>query len=133
MELFQFFFLVMIGVVLIIGWLVWHAPLVLSKGVLAILSLLLMALGFWLAPQQLSSLGLAARNKEPDQLAYYLSIGQGVAGFLNLIPLAVSTKRVALYLAYLRATAACPLSLFCDLVTFQRRPSAGRGSGTRLA
>jgi hypothetical protein len=85
MELFQFFFLVMLGVVTMIGLLVSRAPLVLSKSVLAILSLLLMALGFWLAPQQLSSLGLAARNKEPDQLAYYLSIGQGVVGFLNLL------------------------------------------------
>ena len=76
-----------------------------SKGVLAILSLLLMALGFWLAPQQLNSVGLAARNKQPDQLAYYLSIGQGVVGFLNLVPLAVSTKRVVLYLAYAVASA----------------------------
>ena len=100
MEFFQFFFLVMLGAVIIIGWLVLRAPLVISKGVLAILSLFLMALGFWLAPQQLSSLGLAARNKEPDQLAYCLSIGQGVVALLNLFPLAVSTKPAALYLAY---------------------------------
>jgi hypothetical protein len=66
MELFQFFFLVWIDAVIIVGLLVWRAPLVISKGVLAILSLLLMALGFWVAPQQLSSLGLAARNKEPE-------------------------------------------------------------------
>ena len=99
METFQTLFLFWLVVVVALGWLVLHAPLVISKGVLAILSLLLMALGFWVAPQELSSLGLAARNKEPDQLAYYLSIGQGVVGFLNLIPLAVSTKRVTLYLA----------------------------------
>jgi hypothetical protein len=118
MELFQFFFLVMIGIVMIIGLLVWRAPLVLSKGVLAILSLLLMALGFWLAPQQLSSLGLAARNKEPDQLAYYLSIGQGVVGFLNLVPLAVSTKPAALYLAYAVVSALLLLAPYLYFVTW---------------
>jgi hypothetical protein len=100
MEAFQTLFLYWLVVVVALGWLVLHAPLVISKGVLAILSLLLMALGFWVAPQQLSSLGLAARNKEPDQLAYYLSIGQGVVGFLNLVPLAVSAKPAALYFAY---------------------------------
>src|SRR5262245_35252856 len=100
MELTRFIYLVTVGSIIILGLLVWRAPLVISKGVLAIVSLLLMALGFWLAPQQLSSVGLAARNKQPDEMAYYLSIAQGVIGFLNLVPLAVSTKRVVLYLAY---------------------------------
>ena len=118
MELFQFFFLVMLGAVIIIGWLVLRAPLLISKGVLAILTLLLMALGFWLAPQQLSSLGLAARNKEPDQLAYYLSIGQGVVGFLNLVPLAVSTKPAALYLAYAVVSALLLLAPYLYFATW---------------
>jgi len=100
MELIQLIYLVTVGSIVIIGLLVWRAPLVISKGALAILSLLLMALGFWLAPQQLSSVGLAARNKNPDQLAYYLSIGQGIVGLMNLVLLAVSTKRVGLYLGY---------------------------------
>src|SRR5262249_53178999 len=93
---------------------------------LAILSLLLMALGFWLAPQQLSSLGLAARNKEPDQLAYYLSIGQGVAGFLNLIPLAVSTKRVVLYLAYAVVSALLLLAPYLYFAPWKLPRDTGR-------
>jgi hypothetical protein len=118
MELFQFFFLVMIGVVIAVGLVVWRAPLVLSKSVLAILSLLLIALGFWLAPQQLSSLGLAARNKEPDQLAYYLSIGQGVVGLLNLVTLAVSSKRAALYFAYAVVSALLLLAPYLYFATW---------------
>jgi hypothetical protein len=118
MALFQFFFLVWIGAVVLIGLLVLRAPSVISKSVLAILSLLLMALGFWVAPQQLSSLGLAARNKEPSQLAYYLSIGQGVVGLLNLVPLAVSTKPATLYLAYAVVSALLLLAPYLYFATW---------------
>jgi hypothetical protein len=118
MEFFQFIFLVWLGAVIILGWLVLRAPVVISKGVLAILSLLLMGLGFWVAPQQLSSLGLAARNKEPDQLAYYLSIGQGIVGFLNLVPLAAFTKPAALYLAYAIVSALLLLAPYLYFATW---------------
>jgi len=118
MGLIPFIYLLTVGSVVIIGLLVWRAPLVISKGVLAILSLLLMALGFWLAPQQLSSIGLAARNRQPDQLAYYLSIGQGVVGFLNLVPLAVSTKRGVLYFAYAVASALLLLAPYLYFATW---------------
>jgi hypothetical protein len=42
---------------------------------------------FWLMPQHLETLGFAARNREPNEVAYYLSLGSGMLALLNLIVL----------------------------------------------
>lgn len=57
---------------------------VLKCGVAGI-CVVLSAFAFWLMPQQLETLGFAARNREPNHVAYYLSLLAGIGGLLNLI------------------------------------------------
>lgn len=56
-------------------------------------SIVLSMFAFWLMPQQLETLGFAARNREPNYVAYYLSLLAGIVGLLNLIVL-VGSKDV---------------------------------------
>ena len=67
---------------------------------------------FWTAPQQLSRVGFAARNREPDYLAYYLSVFAGIVSLLNLILIISSKGSRGLYIAFVITIGLLLLSIY---------------------
>ena len=55
------------------------------RWIVAGLCVLLGLFALWLVPQQLSTTGFAASRREPNYLAYYLSLGAAILALLNLL------------------------------------------------
>lgn len=61
--------------------------------------LLLSMVAFWLMPQQLETVGFAARHRDPNPVAYFLSLGAGLLGLLNLLVLVRSKQMIGVLVA----------------------------------
>jgi len=105
-----------LGAVIIIGWLCLHAPLVIYKGSPCIMSL---CDGPWfLASAAATQLASASRHETKNLISgAYTCDWTRWRRLMNLVPLAVSTKPAAWYLAYAVVSALMLLApyLICDL------------------
>lgn len=75
-------------------------PTLVGKIILVGVCLFIICFSLWLAPQQLSPVGFASINREPDYLTYYLSYLVSTAGLLNLILIFSSQEYPRLFLAF---------------------------------
>ena len=69
-----------------------HAFALAVRALFALLALFLALVNFWLTPQQANTIGFAARNRDPNELALVLSIVATLVGAALAIWIALRPK-----------------------------------------
>ena len=111
---------ILIGIILsmVLSVITRILPLLISKIMLAVMCLGLSAYAFGIAPEELSSSGFAARNREPDDLAYFIAWVTCTLALLNLIIIFSSTKDKRLRWAYFVTAGVAALSVYLFFARF---------------